>query len=107
MVAVRVWGEQWAGTSVRVACANEAVVIVLTSGHTRCPHLTAISRNILCMQHDIKLHIIHIAGKQNQVADLLSRWTGSVEDKKKFKNLKNTVNWDKVQPHHVVVDHTI
>ena len=95
LVAVRVWCKEWAGTSVRIACDNEAVVKVLNSGHTRCPHLAAISRNIFmsAASHDINIHVIHIPGKQNQVADLLSRWTDSDKDNKKFKNLRKNVNW--------------
>ena len=109
LVALRVWKESWANTSVRVACDNEAVVKVLNSGHTKCPQLGAIARNIFmsASSKDINLHVIHIPGKQNQVADLLSRWQGSEIDKTNLKKYKREVTWVKVQPNQVVVDHTI
>ena len=104
LVTIRVWKESWANTSVRVACDNEAVVKVLNSGQ-----LGAIARNIFmaASSKDINLHVIHIPGKQNQVADLLSRWQGSEIDKSNLKKYKKNVTWVEVQSYQVVVDHTI
>ena len=47
LVAIRTWGEAWAGTTVRIHCDNQAVVSVLNTGRTRDIILAAISCNIL------------------------------------------------------------
>ena len=56
-------------------CDNEAVVSVLNAGKTRDPLLATISRNIFMVsaKHDISFRLIHVHGKHNVVADLLSR----------------------------------
>ena len=74
LVALRVWQNFWAKTRVRIACDNEAVVQVLGSGRTRDLTLAAIARNIQLQvaTWDINLQVIHIPGKENQIADLLS-----------------------------------
>ena len=76
MVAIRVWAQQWAGKTIIIACDNEAVVSVLNSGRTRDMILAAISRNIAMesAMADINLRVIHIPGKQNVIADSLSRY---------------------------------
>ena len=76
MVAIRVWAQQWAGKTIIIVCDNEAVVSVLNSGRTRDMILAAISRNIAMESDmaDINLHVIHILGKQNVIADSLSRY---------------------------------
>ena len=57
--------------------------------------------------HDIDLTIVHIPGKQNEVADLLSRWKSTkanTELLKKF--LKNHV-WVDISESHLMVDSSI
>ena len=77
LVALRVWHRCWAKSRVRIACDNEAVVHVLNSGRTRDVTLAAIARTIQLQVAtcDINLQVVHIPGKENQIADLLSRWT--------------------------------
>ena len=74
LVALRVWNNCWAKSRIRIACDNEAVVRVLGSGRTRDLTLAAIARNIQLQlaTWDINLQVIHIPGKENQIADLLS-----------------------------------
>ena len=61
----------------RLFCDNSAVVQVLQSGCTRDPYLVACARNVwlLVAKYDIKITYVHISGKKNRTADLLSRWT--------------------------------
>ena len=77
LVALRVWHHYWAKSRVQIACDNEAVVHVLNSGRTRDLTLAAIARNIQLQiaTCDINLQVVHIPGKDNQIPDLLSRWT--------------------------------
>ena len=71
LVAVRTWAHQWQGRKVVIHCDNQAVVSVLTSGHTRDVTLVAIARNISMITafKDIELITVHIEGKLNVVAD--------------------------------------
>ena len=61
---------------VQIACDNLSVVQVLNSGKARDLTLAAIARNIHFQASliNISLKVIHIPGKVNVVADLLSRW---------------------------------
>ena len=75
LVAVRTWTPQWQGRKVVIHCDNQAVVSVLSSGHTRNMTLAAMARNInmITAHLDIDLITAHIEGKLNVVADTLSR----------------------------------
>ena len=76
LVAIRLWGKQWASHKVVLHCDNQAVVSVLTNGRTCDRTLAAIARNIKMHAAilNINLITIHILGKNNSIADLLSRW---------------------------------
>ena len=54
---------------------------LLKNGKTRDPYLAACARNIWFESalSDIYLQYAHIRGIDNNVADLLSRWQGSIE----------------------------
>ena len=60
----------------QIACDNQAVVQVLNSGRTRDLTRAAIARNIQFQAAlmNISLKVMHIPGKVNTIADLLSRW---------------------------------
>ena len=75
-VAVHIFALEWQHKSILVRCDNAAVVQVLNNGKTRDPFLATCARNIwYCIaQNDINLTYTHVLGKNNQVADLLSRW---------------------------------
>ena len=76
VVAIKVSANQWRDKKLRIKCDNMAVVEVLTSGRTKDNILAACARNVwlLCAIFNISIHIEHIPGKQNVVADLLSRY---------------------------------
>ena len=76
LIALRVWAKNWKNQIVHVKCDNKAVVEVLNNGKTKNIHLAAISRNIFITSatFDIELRVSHVFGKNNPVADLLSRW---------------------------------
>ena len=58
-------------------------------------------------EFDINWHIIHISGKENKIADLLSRWDGSHNHLTKLKQLLADHVWLKVASRHMVVDDSI
>ena len=76
VVALKVWATQWSNKKLRIKCDNMAVVEVLTSGKTKDNILATCARNVwlLCAIFNISIHIEHIPGKQNVIADLLSRY---------------------------------
>ena len=76
VVALKIWATEWSNKKLLIKCDNMAVVEVLTSGRTRDNILAACARNVwlLCAMFNIAIHIEHIPGKQNVVADLLSRY---------------------------------
>ena len=82
LLALRLFCSYWAGRKVLVRCDNKAVVSVLSSGRSRDPFLSACARNIwyCSAKHDIDVDYVHIRGRDNEVADLLSRWSGSRAD---------------------------
>ena len=81
LMALRLFAKLWSTKKILVQCDNQAVVTVLRSGKTRDAFLAASARNIwyLTALHDIDLQFTHIRGASNQLADILSRWQGSVQ----------------------------
>ena len=79
VVALKIWGSMWRDARIQIHCDNLAVVQVLTSGGSRDPVLSTCASNIwlLSAVYNITIQFSHIAGVQNTVADLLSRWTNS------------------------------
>ena len=75
LVALKVWHAQWAGLRVLIKCDNQAVVAILNNGKTRDPILAKYARNIFLWVSacNIDIKVVHVAGKLNPVADLLSR----------------------------------
>ena len=82
LVARKVFCRHWAGKQVLIHCDNQAVVCVLQLGRAKDPFLGACARNIWlwAATHDIELSYVHVMGKHNRTADLLSRWSNSVND---------------------------
>ena len=98
LVAIRTWATLWQGKHIRIHCDNQAVVSVLTTGKTRDSLLAAIARNILMKvaEHDICLRTVHISGKNNEIADNLSRWFMGKEYREKLYALLNNPTWVRV-----------
>ena len=75
VVAVALWGPQWAGQKICSRCDNIAVVCAINKRSARDPVLSRLLR-ILCMVcavYDITLVARHLPGLQNASADALSR----------------------------------
>ena len=106
LVAIRTWGPQWTGKAVRIACDNQAVVMVLNSGKTRDLTLAAIARNIFmeAAQFDIFLKTVHIMGVHNDIADSLSRWNMAEQFRTKFYRLLPKHVWVRVPKNALVIN---
>ena len=76
LVAIKVFGPFWASRKILVKCDNQAVVAVLRNSRTKDAFLAACARNIWLMTawYDLEVNYVHIKGKNNVIADLLSRW---------------------------------
>ena len=74
LVALILWGRHLEGKVVQIHCDIFAVVNVLNNGWGRDPYLLAIADNICMLSAHgyIKLQVVHIPGKCNIIADLLS-----------------------------------
>ena len=85
VVALKLFCNHWAKQSVKVFCDNIAVD----------PYLAAAARNVwlLAAKYDIDITYVHISGKSNRTADLLSRWTGSVKNCQELNSLVPNVIW--------------
>ena len=59
-----------------VNCGHPSVVSVLNNGRAHDQTLAKYTRNVfMCASAcNIELKVVHVAGKHNPVADLLSRW---------------------------------
>ena len=77
VVAFQVWGWCWQNTKIRIQCSNKARVEVHTSVKARDSFLSTCDRNVWVLNsiYNIHLVIIHIQGKTNCIAYLLSRLT--------------------------------
>ena len=76
LVALKIWGGAWKNQKVNIKCDNQAVVSILNTGRSSDKLLCTLARNILflCACNDIHLTVIHVLGKNNIIADTLSRW---------------------------------
>ena len=75
VVALRVWGKMWHHGSIVIKYDNLGVVQVVRTGKTKDLFLALCIRNIwlIMAAYDIELHIDHISGHRNTIADTLSR----------------------------------
>ena len=75
VMAVALWGPQWAGEKVCCLCDNAAVVAAVNKGSARDPSLMRLIRllTLLCAILNITISARHLPGVQNASADALSR----------------------------------
>ena len=86
MVAAEIWASHWANKKNRIFSDNMAVIQVLTTGKARDQMLATCARNIwlIAALNNIQFQFSHIPGKQNILADLLSRWHTVQNDNEKL-----------------------
>ena len=109
VMALCLFARFWSGTRVLVKCDNDAVVKVLNAGKARDPFLGACARNIwhLAALTDVDLQYVHVLGKNNTVADLLSRWQYSEQNVVQLKQFIETPVWLPVDVNMIHVDYTL
>ena len=75
VIALRVWAHEWQNSVISIKCDNESAVSVYNSGKTRGTFLNLCLYELwlLICKYNIDLHVSHIKGKDNVLADALSR----------------------------------
>ena len=86
-----------------------AVVTILRTGKTRDMLLAKIARNIftLAATLDILLRFTHIAGVENKIADILSKWEGTEENQRVLNTLPYKVHWVDILPQHYILNDNV
>ena len=109
LVALKVWHLQWSGHRVLIHFDNQGVVSVLNTGKLRDTFLSKIARNIFMWLSacNIDLQVVHVPGKSNTVADLLSRWFITCNNFQKLQKLVHPVTWITVNEHLLYTDESI
>lgn len=74
--AAQRWGGRWARCSITIRSDNTATVAALNHYSSRSPAMCRIVREIffLAVRYDFALACVHVPGKDNELADALSRW---------------------------------
>ena len=95
VVALKVWSNLWENKKVEIKCDNLTVVEVLDSGKTRDHFLALCARNVwlISAMFNIQLVFSHIPGKNNHIADLLSRLTITINPEQNLKQLLPQFIW--------------
>ena len=76
LVALRIWANNFKNKKITIKCDNMSAVNVLRNGKTNDTLLAAIARNVQMQaaKYNVFFNVIHIQGKHNTAADLLSHW---------------------------------
>ena len=74
-VALKLWGNNWKDKTVCIHCDNLGAVTVCGSSKTKDPFLNWCLHSLWlnAARHNIQLRVIHIPGRDNVIADSLSR----------------------------------
>ena len=110
LMALKLWAHRWSHSVVRFFCDNLAVVQVVQTGKTRDSMLSLRLRYIwlITATHDIDLHIDHIQGQSNTIADLLSRlYSPKPVDSQLLETICNSYMWRKIPIHVFNLNFTI
>ena len=89
MAALKLWGALLRGKRFILHCDNENSVHALNSGRSRAPGMQACLREIwfLSATYDFELRAAHIPGRNNTIADHLSRWHTAPSHEAQFHSL--------------------
>ena len=109
LLALRLWATDFNGKCLHVYCDNSAVVSILSTGKGQDPLLLAMARNVwlIASTSDIDLTVLHIPGKHNNIADLLSRWHLPGTDRNKLYSYVPNPKWQLVTTELTHIDYTI
>jgi hypothetical protein len=110
LVALRTFSNLISGKYVTIWCDNQVATNILNSGRGVDPILNTISRNIWLFQSgcDCDIEFTHIKGKNNIIADMLSRWDSYANPHSHiFSLLNNLPIWFQPSLQFLDLDHNI
>ena len=95
MVALKVWSKLWSDKKVKIFSDNLAVVEVLKSSKTKDPFLATCALNIWLITtiFNIEIIVVHVPGRKNHIADLLSRWIVTSNPEQKLRQYLPNFIW--------------
>ena len=95
VVAATIWASHWSNKKIRIFSDNMAVVQVLTTGKARDQVLATCARNIwlIAALNNIQFQFAHVPGKNNVLADFLSRWQATPNATQKLHSLIANYFW--------------
>ena len=75
VVSALLWGHCWKRQRIVFLCDNEATVAILRKGRSKSPHIMPLMRKLTLLSafHQFTILSNHVPGKQNSIADALSR----------------------------------
>ncbi|CAG2238689.1 unnamed protein product [Mytilus edulis] len=76
VVCLKLWGTKLRGKRIMIKCDNQVTVTVINTGRSRNQFLQSCLREICFVAaiNEFELRAVHIAGVDNRLADMLSRW---------------------------------
>ena len=76
VVACQLWGGEFANKRVIFFCDNDSVVHIVNSKRSHIPRVMDLVRHLtlITLKHNIYIHMQHVEGKKNEIADSLSRF---------------------------------
>ena len=109
LLALRLWARDLSGKRLVIHCDNAAVVSILNTGKGQDSLLLAVARNVwlFAANSDIDLTLVHIPGKNNIIADLLSRWQIIGTNRNNLHVHVPNPKWQKISNHLMHIDFNI
>ena len=76
VITVKVWGKELSGLCMVIACDNEPASIAINSGKSEDNFMQQCLRELwfIAAVHEFEIRVSHIPGREDFVADWLSRW---------------------------------
>ncbi len=76
LIAVVLWGDELKGKRVVLRSDNQSVVAIINKQSSKCPNIMKLVRFFVlqCLKCNLKFTARHISGKDNTIADALSRF---------------------------------
>lgn len=76
VVACQVWGNILQDHRIKFHCDNESVVSIINTKRSKIPRMMDLLRHLtlLTLHHNVYICAVHIPGKQNDIADAISRF---------------------------------
>jgi len=98
IACLKMWGTKFKGKRILIKCDNQVTVYVINTGKSRNSYLQCCLREIcfLAAIHEFEIRAVHIAGIDNRLADMLSRWHLDIIHAKHFFESTNNMDLEEI-----------